>query len=200
MRVFFTSDTHFFHRAIIQYCRRPFASLREMNRAIVQIWNRQVGKDDVVYHLGDVSFGGLSETFQLLAELHGEIRLITGNHDDKLANDPYLRERFVWVKPYHEETIEGNFIVMCHYPIVQWNMAQRGSWHLHGHTHGSLHLQGRAFDVGIDNHPQFRLWEFSELREWFGRRRVIPYPPKPYYPNRVFDADFNLISVDGRDA
>ena len=76
MRYWFTADTHFFHRNIIKYSRRPFATPRDMNRHIVDTWNAQVGKEDRVYHLGDVSFGGLSETFRLLAELNGEICLI----------------------------------------------------------------------------------------------------------------------------
>lgn len=198
MRVFFTSDTHFFHRAIIQYCQRPFDSLAQMNTAIMRIWNRQVRKTDRVYHLGDVSFGGASETFQLLAQLNGEICLITGNHDDKLSSDPYLCERFSFVQPYHEETISGQKIIMCHYPITQWNYAQRGSWHLYGHTHGSIQLAGRAMDVGIDAHPQFRLWSFEEIAQRLQARRNLSYPPKPHYPQREFDENWQILRVDGQ--
>lgn len=66
MAVFFTADTHFFHHSIIKYCRRPFRSVEEMNAGIIARWNAQVGKDDRIYHLGDVSFGGLSELFACL--------------------------------------------------------------------------------------------------------------------------------------
>lgn len=169
-----------------------------MNAAMVAIWNRQVRKGDVVYHLGDVSFGGPSETFQLLAQLNGDICLISGNHDDKLVDDPYLRERFSFIKPYHEENIGGQQIVMCHYPITQWNYAQRGSWHLYGHTHGSIQIHGRAMDVGIDAHPEFRLWSLAEIEQHLNRRRTLAYPPKPHYPNREFDQNWQIQRVDGR--
>lgn len=193
MRLFFTSDTHFFHRSIIKHCARPFASPEEMNRAMVSIWNRQVQKGDRVYHLGDVSFGGLAETYRLLAELNGEICLLRGNHDDELANDPYLRERFVWIEDYHELFWQGRRIVLCHYPMVQWRDAQRGAWHLYGHTHGSVPMQGAALDVGIDAHPQFRLWSQEEIVAALSDKAALPYPSKPHYPLRRFDANWQWI-------
>lgn len=33
---FFTADTHFNHANIIQYCRRPYSSITEMN----EVWNK----------------------------------------------------------------------------------------------------------------------------------------------------------------
>ncbi|SUO95853.1 metallophosphoesterase family protein [Suttonella ornithocola] len=197
MQIFFTSDTHFFHRNIIKYCHRPFISPDEMNQAMVTIWNRQVKKTDRVYHLGDVSFGGLSETFQLLAQLNGEICLISGNHDDELIHDPYLRERFRFIRPYHEEKIDGQELVMCHYPIMQWRNAQRGAWHLYGHTHGSLQVHGAAMDVGIDAHPLFRLWRWSEIKAKLGKKRALPYPSKPIYPEREFSEQWEVLKLNG---
>ncbi|UJF24351.1 metallophosphoesterase family protein [Suttonella sp. R2A3] len=178
MRYFFTADTHFFHRNIIQYSERPFRDVHSMNQAMIAQWNALVGKEDRVYHLGDVSFGGLAETFRLLAELNGELCLVAGNHDDELIADPYLRERFHWIKPYHEERIEGHDVVMFHYPIAQWRGAQRGSWQLHGHTHGNVNISGAAMDVGIDAHPQFSLWSWSEIKARLCDVRALPYPRK----------------------
>lgn len=196
VRLFFTSDTHFFHRNIIKYCQRPFASPEEMNRAIISIWNRQVQKGERVYHLGDVSFGGLAETYRVLAELNGEICLLRGNHDDALADDPYLRERFVWIKDYHELNWNGRRIVLCHYPLAQWRDAQRGAWHLYGHTHGSIALPGAALDVGIDAQPEFRLWTQEEIIRRLSHKAALPYPGKPHYPQRRFDQDWQLLSQE----
>ncbi len=195
MRIFFTADTHFFHRSIIKHCQRPFHSPEEMNRAIVSIWNRQVAKDDCVYHLGDVSFGGLSETYRLLAELNGKICLIAGNHDDEIVSDPYLQERFLWIKPYHEMKLDKKELILCHYPIVQWRNAQRGAWHLYGHTHGSLTVKGAALDVGIDAHPAFRLWSWEEIKNKLCKRRSLPYPAKPHYPKRTFTTNWEIIDI-----
>lgn len=180
MRYFFTADTHFFHRNILKYCDRSYRDMYAMNQDIVSRWNAKVAKGDRVYHLGDVSFGGLAETFRVLAELNGEICLIIGNHDDELIADPYLRERFTWIKHYHEERIEGRDVVMFHYPIAQWRNAQRGSWHLYGHTHGSVRMPGAALDVGIDAHPNFDLWSWDDVVAKLKDIPPLPYPNKDH--------------------
>ena len=51
--IFFTSDTHFNHKAIISYCSRPFESVEEMNDRLIDNWNQVVKPSDTVYHLGD---------------------------------------------------------------------------------------------------------------------------------------------------
>ena len=194
MNIFFTADTHFFHYNIIKYCQRPFNDEFQMNEIIKNIWNSQVKKGDLVYHLGDVSFGGISETFRLLAELKGDIILLLGNHDKVIKNNDIFLERFKKIENYLEIEINKKLVVLSHYPIIQWNCAQRGSYHLYGHTHGSIKLAGKAFDVGIDNHPEFKLWSWEELRAILKQRKIIDYPVKPNYPKRIIN-DLGLIEV-----
>ena len=51
----FTSDLHLGHRGIIRMQDRPFADLKEMNRVLIYNYNAVVGKDDIVYILGDIA-------------------------------------------------------------------------------------------------------------------------------------------------
>lgn len=53
MKFFFTSDTHFGEQRTLELSRRPFQNTAEMDKTIIDNWNKKVGKDDVVYHLGD---------------------------------------------------------------------------------------------------------------------------------------------------
>jgi calcineurin-like phosphoesterase family protein len=81
-KVFFTSDTHFNHANVIKYCVRPFASIEEMNRVMIERWNAVVGPEDTVYHLGDFAMGKPSEWPAFLRQLNGAKKiLIRGNHD-----------------------------------------------------------------------------------------------------------------------
>jgi Calcineurin-like phosphoesterase len=82
--VWFTSDTHFFHKRILEFTDRPCDSVEEMNEALVRNWNKHVAKGDRVYHLGDFSFGTRSQTEEMIGRLRGQIHLIRGNHDDVL--------------------------------------------------------------------------------------------------------------------
>lgn len=82
MNEWFTSDTHFGHHNIIEYCKRPFASVEEMNRAMIERWNSVVGPADLVYHLGDFALGPKVLWEGYRNALNGRIMFFTGNHDD----------------------------------------------------------------------------------------------------------------------
>lgn len=87
---FFTSDTHFNHANIIRFCNCPFKDVEQMNETLIANWNRVVGMDDTVFHLGDFCLGGAAEWTKVLDRLNGKIYLIMGNHD--LKN---LRQGFI---------------------------------------------------------------------------------------------------------
>lgn len=79
---YFIADTHFFHEKIIKMCNRPFDNVEEMNKKLIENWNKKVTDDDTVYILGDVSFKGSKEnTISILKQLKGKKILIKGNHD-----------------------------------------------------------------------------------------------------------------------
>lgn len=72
MRRFIISDTHFGHANIIDYCNRPFRDVFDMDETLIRNWNEVVGKDDLVYHLGDFAFHKDKEDLMgLLSRLHG---------------------------------------------------------------------------------------------------------------------------------
>ena len=92
-KVFFTSDTHFYHGNIIRFCNRPFKDVEVMNETIISNWNNTVGQDDTIFHLGDFCLGGSAEWTKILDRLNGKIYLIMGNHDLKNIRQGYI-DRF----------------------------------------------------------------------------------------------------------
>jgi len=87
-RVWFTSDTHYWHDNIIkpEYCDRPYFSVEQMNADMIGKWNARVAPDDVVFHLGDFSFGGTAKMQAIVPQLQGHKVLIRGNHDHKVSD------------------------------------------------------------------------------------------------------------------
>ena len=54
---YFTSDLHFSHKNIMKFCPqfRSYASIKEMDAALIAQWNATVAPEDTVYNLGDIS-------------------------------------------------------------------------------------------------------------------------------------------------
>ena len=55
------------HKNIIKYENRPFNSVEEMDKAIINMWNKTVEKDDLVYILGDFSWYKGQKTNEILS-------------------------------------------------------------------------------------------------------------------------------------
>ena len=85
MAVYFTSDTHFGHEAIIRLTKRPFSSVEEMDAVLVDGWNTTVSPEDTVYHLGDFAHRNSRSAAHYRNLLNGTIHLILGNHDENLT-------------------------------------------------------------------------------------------------------------------
>ncbi len=169
MTTYFTSDTHFGHENLIRFGRRPFKSLKEMDDTLIANWNAVVQENDTVYHLGDFSFRNEIGTDVYRARLKGKIHLIIGNHDTETLK--HYADIFASINHILEIKLEGQHIVLCHYPMREWHQAWRASWHLFGHVHGRLDHEPRGYslDVGVDSH-NFCPVSFEEIGVLMDRR------------------------------
>jgi calcineurin-like phosphoesterase family protein len=173
MRTFFTSDLHFGHANIIRFCERPYASVEEMDAALINNWNARVHAHDVVWVLGDVSFHHPQQTFEILSQLKGFKKLVLGNHDKSIRKQKHLYDCFTEVYDgfkevylQDEEVHTPLFAVLCHYPMLSWNRSFHGSLHLHGHMHNRQPIKDgetmKRLDVGVDAH-QYRPITLQEV-------------------------------------
>lgn len=167
MKTYFTSDTHFHHNNIIEFCNRPFKDVQEMNDKMVDNWNSIVKPDDLVYHLGDYCFGNEDKIREINNRLNGNIVLISGNHDEKILRDtshkntryvdPDISRRFQKIVPYLETKVGGTTITMCHFALQVWNRSHHGRISLFGHSHGTLPENSQQLDVGVD------CWDYKPI-------------------------------------
>ena len=176
-RLWFTSDTHYNHANICSSTTqwsdpvtiREFKSLEHMNAHLIGNINEMVGQDDILFHLGDWSFGG----FESIEEFRNKIvckniHIITGNHDHHIENNRGdCQKLFSSVNKYVELNVkwnvgtplqdEQNFVLM-HFPIASWNNMARGAIHLHGHVHFEPPMRfgkGKVMDVGVDGNALY---------------------------------------------
>ena len=62
---------------------------------------------------------------------------------------------------------------MSHYGHMVWEESHKGSWHLFGHSHGSLKGLGKSMDVGVDTHNEFRPYTFNEIKKNLQNKPII---------------------------
>lgn len=173
-KVFFTSDTHFGHAGIITFCHRPFQDVAQMNETMIANWNRVVGPEDIVFHLGDFCLGGATEWNRILDRLNGRIYLVLGNHDHRNLRQS-VAGRFEAVSHQMLIDVEGQKIYMNHYPFLCYNGTFDSSWQLFGHVHTCEDNVGQdaprlcmlfptQYDVGVDNNG-FTPVSFAQVQE-----------------------------------
>jgi calcineurin-like phosphoesterase family protein len=170
MALYFTSDTHFGHDAIRILADRPFASLQAMDDEMVRRWNAVVQPGDTVWHLGDFAHRNSQSLADYRARLNGTIHLVLGNHDARVTGDN--AKLFASVQLMAEVNTRAKTIILCHYPLREWDKAWRGAWHLHGHVHGRLDddAYGFSLDVGVDSHD-YRPIGVERIAELLSGRR-----------------------------
>lgn len=143
MKKWFTSDHHFWHGNIVRMCnrklnnQREFENLEEMHEELIRRWNERIGKNDIVYHLGDFSFRRCTGLLRrLIARLNGRIILILGNHDQNEARR-YIEAGFYDVTWHKRINLQGYKLMLQHYPRFPWVNAKAAKADIivHGHTH-----------------------------------------------------------------
>jgi calcineurin-like phosphoesterase family protein len=160
--IWFTADFHLGHANIIRYCGRPFATVEEMDQAILDRLNASVKVNDDLYFLGDFCLGSQARVVAYRRRIRCQkILAVPGNHDKQARK---LKEEFCWLDNLAEVSIHGQPIVLCHYALRVWNRSNRGSWHLYGHSHGRLPEMptSLSMDAGVDTHD-FRPWHYDEI-------------------------------------
>jgi len=115
VNTYFSSDLHINHVNILKYCNRPFATVEEMNEAIITNFNSIVKPNDVLYILGDVGFGDKQESSNLIQRLRGVKLLVVGNHD-RLSLNSYYRMGFSAVLDGATIRIGKTSFCLSHYP------------------------------------------------------------------------------------
>jgi calcineurin-like phosphoesterase family protein len=161
----------------LRFCNRPWDTIEEHDRALVELWNAVVQPDDVVYVIGDFAHKMHPRRMRaVFDQLRGEKNLIVGNHDKA----PTLQLPWSSISERLTATVDGQRIVLDHYPGRSWSGSNRGSIQLFGHTHGRLLDLWNACDVGVDR------WSYMpvDLPSIMARLAEIPRPS--------YDADDEL--------
>ena len=179
--IWFTSDTHFGSERTLEFSKRPFETVTEMDDTIISNWNECVAPNDTVYHLGD--FGD----YDRINDLNGHIHLILGNYelndiDNGIITLERLRQMGFIVTSnlkcnlavYHNSS-EIETLPLTHKP----EDCDKTKFNLFGHIHGLQKVKRYGLNVGVDCH-YFKPINLEEVLWW---KNAI----ENHYDNNVFD-------------
>ncbi len=156
-KVYFTSDWHLGHKAILKY-RPEFSTIEDHVNTLVTNYNKVVTKRDTVFFLGDIVFE--PEYLSTIKALqHSKKVLYLGNHDTLPIVD-YLT---VFNEVHGLRSYKNYWLSHC--PIHPQELRGRIG-NIHGHLHRSILDSPHYFDVSPEKH-NYELVNFERIKQYF---------------------------------
>lgn len=193
--VFFSSDWHFNHGKEFIYGKRGFKSVEEHNNGLINKINEQARATDSIVFCGDFSLNcSLAQFKEFTARIQCQtIFMCHGNHNGPWYNFyrelitpqhgpdgeyfPYRWNNIVFMGVLFEMTVNGQGIVVHHFPLNIWNYQRHGAFHVCGHSHNSFeqtkpdYPDHKRLDVGWD--VFHKLLPFNELQRIMDRKQIV---------------------------
>ena len=165
---------------------RGYNSSAEHDEGLIANWNSKANPSTIGFLLGDTIFGNNADErlLSLFRRLDfKELYVLPGNHqagykqliesiqDNILLPGASEYKKVHFVPNYLEAVVNGQAIVMSHYPILSWNGSGKGAYHLFAHVHNNLNRSelgrmylktGLNYEVSVENCPS--PITFGELR------------------------------------
>lgn len=151
MNVWFSSDWHFGHAAMLEFTndkgertRPEFDTVEQMDETMISRHNQLVKPQDKFYCLGDVGFNK-PHLESILPRLNGKKRLILGNHD---GYDMRFYCRF-----FDKIIVSWNPIrslIFTHFPIRIDSGNPKIKANAHGHIHRSTIDDDRYMNLSVE--------------------------------------------------
>jgi len=166
-----TSDRHHQHANILKFMKndgtlvRPgFSCVEEMDELIIENWNKEVKPNDIVYDLGDVTFGNYENYCTTIApRLMGKKRLIIGNHDR--LKGTRLMDFFEKVDLWRSHEQFG--VIMTHIPIEEKFFRGKCTHNVHGHLHEKSLKSPLHANVCVEQ-TNYKPVNLEEIAQYFG--------------------------------
>lgn len=206
------SDPHYNHKNICsatsewvednrEKATRKFASLPDMNKALIEGINDNVKEEALLFNLGDWSFGGIGSIWEFRKQIKcKEIHSILGNHDHhleepkilhnlsyidgKIVEQPSKNTRQIvhttdlfastqYVKTITVKDGDKKYqIFMSHYAHLVWDKSHKGALHLFGHSHTSINHM--CVGKSMDTGVDNAFLMYGKYRPFNLRDEIIP--------------------------
>ncbi len=165
------SDLHLSDHTVLEAWNRPFRNTDEMDRHLLQTWQRKIQPDNTIVCLGDVAHPDAWRRRRTLLDLRncpGHRLLVLGNHD--VLNTEHLRDAGFEDQYPAALCATDPRLALTHMPLRE---PPPGAVNVHGHLHDRDAPSERHFNVSVErtNYAPVRL---DGLIEIWRRRQEKP--------------------------
>ncbi|KKN62411.1 hypothetical protein LCGC14_0512080 [marine sediment metagenome] len=152
MKLWFTADTHWGQARTLELSKRPFDSVEQMDKQLIDNWNAVVTNEDTVYHLGDV--GDLHRLNEINAK---HIKLVMGNYEHTLNildSCNQLDNRIEIISLGSKIIIDNIEFALVHKPeeVSNYMPIDYTLFYLFGHIHERQLVKRNGLNCGTDVH------------------------------------------------
>lgn len=207
-KVYISSDFHLGHQRDFVWKARGYNTWQEHDEGVIEMTNAVVRPNDILIFLGDWSLNTTLAQFneQLSRIKCQNIFTLWGNHNNPQEKNifipgmpketvrgiavekyPFEYRNMVFLPNYVEAILNGQFVVLQHYPIYVWNEMAHGAWMLCGHSHYGCDMTkadaqyGKILDVGWDGHGA--PWSMDEIKKVMDAKQFVAVDH--HHPSKV---------------
>lgn len=135
-------DTHFGHRNILELeptRGKLFGTVKECDDYQISEWNKIVGPEDVVLHLGDFSLSNQEYTKGVVDQLNfGKLLLLGGNHDRTRGDRYWLN---AGISMLQRAPLQVRNVIFSHQPLTGTaGLFSMKMVNIHAHMHSKGEL------------------------------------------------------------
>lgn len=151
--IWFSADTHFHSDDTLKREGRPFKNHKEFDNFVIDLWNNEVSKDDIIYHLGDFCNyndfvkDNWENGLKLVSNIKCKVILIIGNNEQRIIDEKFAgnfnKFRDFCISIGFEDVCKSQMLVydkkefyLNHFPSKHLD----GYINLFGHTHKATGL------------------------------------------------------------
>jgi calcineurin-like phosphoesterase family protein len=164
MKYYITSDTHFNHSKLLEWCKRP-----DNYEQLLINGFKSLTRTDVLIHLGDICMGDNKKVHtDIISPLPCKKILVLGNHDNK-SIFWYLNNGWDFVCQRFDCKLYGYKVSFTHKPIP-WD----GEYdvNIHGHLHDLSHRPDTTRKNSLLISLEFQGYNPQSLEELLGRWKI----------------------------
>jgi calcineurin-like phosphoesterase family protein len=162
-KIFMTANTYFGrHKALELPKRKDYSSVHDMNQSMIDSWNKVVGENDLVYHLGYFAHDP-NTTNEVLEQLNGNIYFMSNGSDRTIPDIIHLYDYIMLYEGQILEIPNKNSII-SYFPLEVWD--NEDTLHFYGDERVSTNLEESPNRMNVS----FDLWgrpvELDECLEY----------------------------------